>query len=191
MRDTLDRYSTHALALLRIVTALIFMLHGLQKLFGFPEPPEGGLPGPLVVLDRGHPGTRRRPPHPDRPVHPARRFPARGRDGGGLLAVSRSPEHLSGSERRRCGHSVLFRVSALCVHGTRCLEHRRGASPALAPPSLGALTPEHSFAETGKNWEAPQERPGHGLSAQQWPARSRRKARPPVSEKLTPWGDRL
>lgn len=50
MRDTLDRYSTHALALLRIVTALIFMLHGLQKLFGFPEPPEGGLPPALSLF---------------------------------------------------------------------------------------------------------------------------------------------
>ncbi|MDK1387920.1 hypothetical protein ILFOPFJJ_06498 [Ensifer psoraleae] len=40
----LDRYSPYALAALRIVTALIFMEHGTQKIFGFPTPPEQGLP---------------------------------------------------------------------------------------------------------------------------------------------------
>lgn len=47
--ESLDRYSPFALALLRIVTALIFMEHGTQKLFGFPAPPQSGLP-PLLSL---------------------------------------------------------------------------------------------------------------------------------------------
>jgi putative oxidoreductase len=34
--DTLDRWSPYMLGLLRIVTALIFMEHGTQKLLGFP-----------------------------------------------------------------------------------------------------------------------------------------------------------
>lgn len=42
--QNLDRYVPYALAALRIVAALIFMEHGTQKLFGFPTPPEGGLP---------------------------------------------------------------------------------------------------------------------------------------------------
>ena len=36
MIDTLDRWSPYALAILRIVTALIYIEHGTQKLFGFP-----------------------------------------------------------------------------------------------------------------------------------------------------------
>jgi putative oxidoreductase len=47
--DTFDRYTPYALAVLRIVTALIFMEHGTQKLIGFPAPPEGGQP-PLLSL---------------------------------------------------------------------------------------------------------------------------------------------
>jgi putative oxidoreductase len=41
---TLNRYSPYALAVLRIVTALLFIEHGTQKLFGFPAPPPSGLP---------------------------------------------------------------------------------------------------------------------------------------------------
>jgi putative oxidoreductase len=47
--DRLDRYTPYALAALRIATALIFMLHGTQKLLGFPAPPQSGLP-PLLSL---------------------------------------------------------------------------------------------------------------------------------------------
>lgn len=38
-----ERYSPHALAALRIVTAALFICHGLVKLFGFPD---GVPPGP-------------------------------------------------------------------------------------------------------------------------------------------------
>jgi putative oxidoreductase len=42
--QNLERYAPYALAALRIAAALIFIEHGTQKLFGFPAPPEGGLP---------------------------------------------------------------------------------------------------------------------------------------------------
>lgn len=51
--DSLDRYAPYALAALRIVTALIFMEHGTQKLFGFPAPPEGGQPALLSLSGIG------------------------------------------------------------------------------------------------------------------------------------------
>jgi len=47
--DKLDRFAPYALAALRIATALVFIPHGTQKLFGFPAPPASGLP-PLVSL---------------------------------------------------------------------------------------------------------------------------------------------
>lgn len=51
--DTLVRYTPYALAALRIVTALIFMEHGTQKLFGFPAPPQSGQPALLSLSGIG------------------------------------------------------------------------------------------------------------------------------------------
>ena len=51
MLDTnsgLNRWAPQALAVLRIVAALIFMLHGTQKLFGFP--PSGNPSPPMFSL---------------------------------------------------------------------------------------------------------------------------------------------
>ena len=40
----------HALAVLRIVTALLFLAHGLQKYFGFPVPGPFGLVPPFSLM---------------------------------------------------------------------------------------------------------------------------------------------
>lgn len=47
---SLNRFSPHALGLLRIATALIFILHGTQKLFGFPPPSQGSLPAMFTLF---------------------------------------------------------------------------------------------------------------------------------------------
>lgn len=40
----LAKYQEHSYALLRIVTGLLFLWHGTQKLFGFPAPAREGTP---------------------------------------------------------------------------------------------------------------------------------------------------
>ena len=48
--DKLSRYQPYGLAALRIVTALLFIEHGTQKLFGFPASTmEGALPTMLLI----------------------------------------------------------------------------------------------------------------------------------------------
>lgn len=47
MNATLNAWSPRALAILRIVTGLLFLAHGLVKLFGFPE---GAQPGQQALL---------------------------------------------------------------------------------------------------------------------------------------------
>jgi putative oxidoreductase len=42
MLDNLSHYQPQALAVLRIMTALLFIEHGTQKLIGFPPATEGG-----------------------------------------------------------------------------------------------------------------------------------------------------
>ena len=44
MNANLALWAPRVLSILRIVAALIFLLHGTQKLFGFPAPPASGLP---------------------------------------------------------------------------------------------------------------------------------------------------
>ncbi|TAL37770.1 MAG: DoxX family protein [Phenylobacterium sp.] len=45
----LDTWAPRILSLLRIITALLFMEHGLMKLFGFPGP-QPGVPDPLPMI---------------------------------------------------------------------------------------------------------------------------------------------
>ena len=46
----LERFTPYALAILRIIAALLFMQHGLQKLLLFPAPSEHDTPGPWTLV---------------------------------------------------------------------------------------------------------------------------------------------
>jgi len=52
--QSLNKFAPHALAILRIVTALLFIEHGTSKLFGFPAMPGAGSAGgsfpPLILV---------------------------------------------------------------------------------------------------------------------------------------------
>jgi putative oxidoreductase len=49
MFDRLSAYAPQALAVLRIVTALLFIEHGTQKLFGFPVAAQGPTEGLMLA----------------------------------------------------------------------------------------------------------------------------------------------
>lgn len=49
MKDMLDRYQSQMLSILRIIAALLFLEHGLMKLFEFPIP-QPGVSDPLPAL---------------------------------------------------------------------------------------------------------------------------------------------
>ena len=49
MFDRLSAYAPQALAVLRIITALLFLAHGTQKLFGFPVPAQGPAEGLMLA----------------------------------------------------------------------------------------------------------------------------------------------
>lgn len=51
MSDTLDRYAPRGLAVLRIITGLLFIQHGLQKMFHFPD--AGHHPEAFTLLSLG------------------------------------------------------------------------------------------------------------------------------------------
>lgn len=55
MLDGLSKYEPQALAVLRIMTALLFVEHGTQKLFGLPAPTDPAMAGELggVMLVSG------------------------------------------------------------------------------------------------------------------------------------------
>ena len=50
MSSNLILWAPRVLSVLRIVAALIFLLHGTQKLFAFPGPPMGGALPPAMSL---------------------------------------------------------------------------------------------------------------------------------------------
>ena len=90
----LSRWQPQLLAILRIVTGLLFLEHGLSKLFAFPVPfPVHPLPT-LLLAAAAIEMCRGLPRH-HRAVHAARRFHRFGRNGRGLLDAALPEESVA------------------------------------------------------------------------------------------------
>ena len=123
--DQLDRFSPYMLAVLRIVTALLFMEHGTQKLLGFPP---GSFPQPPVFSLFGLAGVLEIVGGVMILIgvlHPTSGFHS-GRSNGGRLLHWPCPRGvLPGEQRGRRGHPLLLCVSVPRVCWPWSLEHRR------------------------------------------------------------------
>jgi putative oxidoreductase len=128
--QSLSKYAPYALAILRIVTALLFIEHGTAKLLGFPAMPGadqagGGLP-PLILIAallEVFGGFAILAGFFTRPVA----FIL-----SGMMAVAYWMAHvpkggLSPVERRRRGGAVLFHLLVSGVRRCGSLERGRGA----------------------------------------------------------------
>lgn len=134
--------TTHAL--LRVITGLLFMQHGVQKLFGLlvdPTRPWGGAPpmfsqfwfaGVLECFG----GALIAP----RAANAPRGLPPRRRDGGRLLPGAFPAELLAGAQRRRVRGPLLLHIPASVRRGCGAVEGRRAASSGLGQGRAGKVT---------------------------------------------------
>lgn len=125
----LSERAPQVLSLLRIVAGLMFMQHGTQKIFGFPEAARG----PFELMSQmgigGGAGTGRRRVDRIGPVHPTGRLYPVGHDGRGLLPVPRAEQPLSAGQSGRTGGDVLLGVLLSRLRRTGRLEPRCDPRP--------------------------------------------------------------
>ena len=127
--QSLGKYAPYALAVLRIVTALLFIEHGTAKLFGFPAMPgtdhAGGSLPPLILIAallEVFGGLAILVGFFTRPVA----FILSGDDGRGLLdGACAEGRLLSTIERRRCSGAVLLHLLVSGVRRAWSVEQRR------------------------------------------------------------------
>jgi hypothetical protein len=126
-----ETWSPRVLAILRIITALLFLEHATVKFFHFPMAMPGlppSLPPMLIVA-----GTIEIVTSVliiSGPVHANGGFRRLGRDGGRLLDGARAAGLLAGAEPGRAGDPVLLHLPLSGRRGPGRLEPRRGAQEA-------------------------------------------------------------
>ena len=128
-----SRYGPQALSLLRIVAALLFLLHGTSKLFSFPPfPMDLPQPGDLLwigaIIEIAG-GLLLLVGFLSRPAA----FIALGRDGGRLLDVPCAAIDLPVGQYGRAGDPVLLHFPADRGGGAGSVEHGRLAQPNRDP----------------------------------------------------------
>src|SRR5438046_1301320 len=117
MNDILRRHEPDIYALLRIVTGFLFLWHGTEKIFGFPEAPPAG--APAFILWVAGPIELVRIPGDDRAPHAPGGIPRERPHGVRLLAGPRDSRSCRSSTREswRCSTASSFSSSPRAARG--------------------------------------------------------------------------
>ena len=118
--------NSYTYAVLRIVTGLLFMFHGSQKLLGWPVPPMDGMP-PFITYIAGPIELIRRRAGDDRTDDALGGVHLQRSDGRRVLDGACEQGAVSDAERRRTRNRLLLRVPVHLVAGSRHLEPGRDA----------------------------------------------------------------
>ena len=143
LTTSLDRWTPHVLSILRIVVALLFLQHGLSKLFGFPQPMP---PPPLWTMEwfSGVIEFGWRRAADARPVHAGRRRSScRAKWRSAISCSTRHAAFFPARQWRQPGDPVLLRLSVFGFRRARAVEPATRCGSA-APAPLRTLTARSS-----------------------------------------------
>ena len=142
--DNVQPYAPYIICLVRIVAGLLFMQHGLEKLFGF----AGARPAAHALGDsrsRRDSGGRWGTDACARDLHAADGVHSQWRNGRGVLPILGSARVLPDCERRRGSHPERVDFLVACRSRGRCVEsgcaHSREAGPECAGRRVASWEP--------------------------------------------------
>ena len=147
MTEALAAWTPRALSVLRIITGLMIIEHGMAKILGFPVLPAFANVQPLSLLGAagfieliGGALLILGPVHAARGFHPLRR------NGGRLFHGARAQGFLSADQWRHAGDHVLFHLPVSVDRGRRAVEPRRDDEAELRGDDHGQVQQDCSAA---------------------------------------------